>query len=784
MESLRYNNILDQIGKTPLVPIGNLSSNKKVQILAKVESFNPGGSVKDRAAFFMIEDAERKGELVRGKIILEATSGNTGIGLSLVAAVKGYRVLLVMSEAVSEERKKILGAMGAELHFTPAHMGTDGSIEYVYNLVREEPYKYWLADQFNNDANWLAHYHGTAMEIWEQTGGNLDAVVAGMGTTGTLMGLARRFKELKPRVQIIGVEPYMGHKIQGLKNMKESYPPGIFNRTLADRIIHVEDEEAFETTRLLARKEGLFVGMSAGAAMAVALRVAKEMSAGRIVVILPDGGERYLSTPLFADKKVTGLFLYNTLSRKKEVFVPIRENHVTLYSCGPTLCRLLHVGHARQLVFSDLLRRYLEYKGFEVNQVVNLTDLDDRTIEEAEKAGVPLKEFTERYYREFIRDLDSLQVKRANVYPRASQYVPEMIGLAARLMKKGYAYEKFRSIYFDISRFRDYGKLSRIDLDKMRLGKTVDLDRYEKGNPRDFTLLKRSTLSELKKGIFFQTEWGNVRPSWHLECPVMAHKFFGETYDIQTGGVDLIFPHHENAIAISRAANGKPPANFWIHHELVMVEGKKPVEGKEADPYAIRNLIQKGYAGREIRYWLISHHHNKPLSFSYEKLDMAGKTISNLDTFAQKLQLCPRGPLQADMDQLVYDLKHKFTEAMDDDLNIAKALAALFEFAREINKRMDSTGLAEEDGRKVLEALAAVNAVLGVMHLEPRGEEQEVEALVLQREKAREQKDWAAADQIREELRKKGFDLKDTKEGTIWRRDRDLAVDLDRDGPS
>ena len=262
------------------MPIRQLNTNRSVQILAKLESFNPGGSVKDRPAFYMIEEAERTGELTKDKIILEATSGNTGIGLSLVAAVKGYRILLVMSEAVSEERKKILKAMGADLQFTPAHMGTDGSIEFAYNLAREEAQKFWLADQFNNDANWLSHYHGTAEEIWEQTGGDLDMIVASMGTTGTLMGLARRFKEVKPEVQIVGVEPYMGHKIQGLKNMKESYPPGIYDRKRADRIIHVDDGEAFETARLLAKKEGLFVGMSAGAAMAVALRLAREMKEG------------------------------------------------------------------------------------------------------------------------------------------------------------------------------------------------------------------------------------------------------------------------------------------------------------------------------------------------------------------------------------------------------------------------------------------------------------------------------------------------------------------------
>ena len=773
MNTVRYDNILGQIGRTPLVPIRNLSTNKKVEILAKLESFNPGGSIKDRPAFYMIEDAERKGELSKEKIILEATSGNTGIGLSLVAAVKGYRILLVMSEAVSEERKKILRAMGADLHFTPAHMGTDGSIEFVYNLAREEPHKYWLADQFNNDANWMAHYDGTAAEIWEQTGGNLDALVASMGTTGTLMGLARRFKELNPAVQIIGVEPYMGHKIQGLKNMKESYPPGIFKRNLPDRILNVEDEEAFETTRWLAKKEGLLVGMSSGAAMAIALKVAREMKGGRIAVLLPDGGERYLSTSLFADRKVSGLALYNTLTRRKETFVPIHENRVSLYSCGPTLCGYIHVGQARQLVFSDLLRRYLEFKGYEVNHVVNLTDLDDRTIQGADQEGVPLKEFTEGYYLEFLEDLDALLIKRATAYPRASEYVHDMIELAGRLVQKGFAYEKFRSLYFDISRFRDYGKLSRIDLDKIHLGKTVDLDRYEKGNPRDFTLLKRSTLSELKKGVFFQTPWGNVRPSWHLECPAMALRFFGDTHDIQTGGVDLVFPHHENATAISQAVTGKPLANVWVHHELVMVEGKKPVEGKEAEPYTVKSLMKKGYTGREIRFWLISHHHNKPLSFSTRKLDMAKKTLANLDTFIQKLHLCPAGASQPNTDQAVYDLKHKFTEAMDDDLNIAKALAALFEFTREVNRRMDGGRLSHDDRDKVLEALRAVDDVLGVMSLDGAAEDREVKAMIQEREEARQNKAWTRADQIRDELGKRGISLTDTKEGTIWRRDRD-----------
>jgi cysteinyl-tRNA synthetase len=565
----KLGNILNQIGGTPLVPVTRLNSNKNVQILAKLESFNPGGSVKDRPALYMIEAGERSGELTKEKIILEATSGNTGIGLSLIAAVKGYRILLVMSEAVSEERKKILRAMGADLEFTPAHLGTDGAIEFVYNMIREEPDKFWLADQFNNEANWRSHYDVTAMEIWVQTGGNLDMIVSAMGTSGTLMGLSRRFKELKPDVELVGVEPYLGHKIQGLKNMKESYRPGIFEKSRADRIINIDDEEAYYMSRMLAKEEGIFVGMSSGAAMTIALKLAKEMKKGRMVVIMPDGGERYLSTPLFVVKKKSGMLLYNTFARKKEEFVPIDENRIRLYSCGPTLCQLIHVGQCRRFVFSDLVRRYMEFKGYGVTHIMNVTDLDDRTIEGAEKAGKSLKDFTEEYYQEFLTDLDTLNVKRASEYPRPSQHVDDMIQLTQKLMEKGYAYEKLRSIYFDISRSEDYGKLSRIDLDKIRVGKTVDLEQYEKENPRDFTLLKRSTLSELKKGVFYKTAWGNVRPSWHLECPTMAMKILGGTYDIHMSGADLIFPHHENAIAISEAVTGKPLANYWLHNELV-----------------------------------------------------------------------------------------------------------------------------------------------------------------------------------------------------------------------
>ena len=767
MTSLRYHNILERIGNTPLVSINHLHANPKVEILAKVESFNPGGSIKDRPALKMIEQAEKSGELTPGKTILEATSGNTGIGLAMVAAVKGYDILLTMSEAVSEERVKILTALGAKIEFTPAHLSTDGAIEHAYDLARKYPDKYWLADQFNNDANWLAHYDGTAMEIWEQTEGHLNAIVATMGTTGTLMGLARRFKELDPSVLIAGVEPYLGHKIQGLKNMKESYQPGIFEKTRADRIINIEDEEAFEAARMLARKEGIFVGMSSGAAAAAAVRLAAEMEEGRIVVILADGGERYLSTPLFMARKKTELRFYNTMSRKKEDFVPLKDKQVTLYSCGPTLCQYIDLVQCRRLIFSDLLSRYLSYKGYDVTHVMNVTDLDDTTIEGAANTGLSLEEFTDQFYEAFMEDLESLHIHKASQYPRPSDHVADMIELTQTLLEKGYAYEKLRSIYFDISRFKDYGKLTKIDLNKIRVGKTVDLDQYEKDNPKDFTLLKRSTLSELKSGLFFKTKWGNIRPGWHLECAAIALKTLGPTHDIHTSGVALAFPHHENAIAISQAATDKPLANYWLHNEPVMFNGRNAPSDAH---FTLRDLFARGYSGREIRYWLLSRHYRKPIFFSNEKLKAVQKTVAHLDQFIQKVHSAKPVTPDPDLDQDLYALKQSFSQAMDDDLNVAAALAALFRFTRTINKKMDQRGLALTDREKVLASLGRINSVLDVMHLKSPASHPEIESLIKQREEARSRKDWTAADALRQQLEDMGIQLTDTRQGTIWRK--------------
>jgi len=291
--------ILDSIGNTPIVELNNINSNAKVKLYAKLEGNNPGGSVKDRIALYMIKDAEERGALKQYHTILEPTSGNTGIGLAMVGAAKGYKVKLVMPECVSLERRKTLEAFGAELVLSPGHEGTDGAIRLAHKIYEDDQKSYFMPNQFNNPANIRAHYETTGKEVYEQTKGEITIFVAGMGTTGTLMGTSKRLKEYNEKIKIVGVEPIKGHKIQGLKNMNEAIVPGIYDESRLDEKINVEDDEAFDTTRILAVKEGLFVGMSSGAAMSVALKKANELDKGVIVVILPDRGDRYLSTALF-----------------------------------------------------------------------------------------------------------------------------------------------------------------------------------------------------------------------------------------------------------------------------------------------------------------------------------------------------------------------------------------------------------------------------------------------------------------------------------------------------
>ncbi len=773
-----HQNILSAIGETPLVRINRLFQKDSVEIFGKIESTNPGGSVKERISLSMIEAGEASGELTKDKIVLEATSGNTGIGLAMVCAAKGYRCVLVMPESASIERRKIMQAYGAEILLTPAARATDGAIEKSYVMVREFPDRYFLTDQYNNEANWRAHYDHTGPEIWRQTEGKVTHLVATLGTSGTVMGLSAWFREFQPHVKVIAVEPHLDHKIQGLKNMKESYKPGIFNKSLPDEIVLVEDEPAFDTARKLAAKEGILVGMSSGGAMAAAIEYAKDLSSGMVVVILPDGGERYLSTPLFTppeknDGKKKQLRFFNTLSKKKEVFVPQEEGQVTFYSCGPTAYELANLSLCRRFVVSDLITRTLEAKNLQVDAYMNFTDIDDNTIAGAEKSGKPLGEFTGEYIATFMEDIEALGVKRAKGYPKASDNVGSMIEIAHELLHKGYAYEKHGSIYFDISKYKKYGRLSGIDLSKIQLGKTVDLDNYEKDNPRDFTLLKRSTLGELKKGIFFETDWGNVRPSWHVECSAMATRNLGSTMDVHTSSRNLIFPHHENEIAIAEALTGKPLANYWLHSELVLVNGKN-MSSDAGNNVTLKELLDRGYTGREVRFMLLSVHYRKPLNFSYKRLDSVRTALRRLDEFTCKLNCLPSGRPHPEVAVFVSSMEDQFYSAMDDDLNVSKGMGAVYNFIRKVNPILQMNHLDKDQKNYILESLGKLNQILNVFRLQGCPLAPDVNALIQKREQARIDKDWEAADMAREELAIKGIVVIDTENGPVWKRGGDL----------
>lgn len=753
--------ILDAIGNTPMVEIKRMNPNPRVRILAKLEYFNPGGSVKDRPALRMIDAGERSGELVHGKTVVEATSGNTGIGLALVCAVRGYKLLLTMSEAVSVERQKILKARGADIHLTPGHLGTDGAIEEVYRMAREYPDAYFMTDQYNNDANWEAHYYGTAPEIWEQTKGEITTFVATMGTSGTLMGASRRFKEYNPDIRIVGVEPYLGHKIQGLKNMREAYVPDLFRKKLLDEKVNIEDEEAFEMTRRLAREEGLFVGMSSGAAMAIALKEAENMAEGTVVVLLPDSGERYLSTPVFTVRDNLDLKLFNTVSREKELFVPASQGKVSIYSCGPTVYRRMNLSECRRFVFADLLCRYLEYRGMSVNHVVNITDLDDKTIKGSEKEKTGLKAFTDRHTETFKSDLASLCVKPAARYARVSEHVDDMVRLAETLVEKGAAYEKLRSLYFDIGAFPEYGKLSGVDLDKIRVGATVDLDEYEKENPRDFTLFKRSKLSELKRGVCIKTSWGNVRPSLHLQCAAISMKYLGANFDIHTSGRELLFPHHENEIAIAKAATGNDLARYWAHCDRVHYGGKTAAENGEG--LTLGDVEEMGWTAREVRYWLLSAHYRKPVTFSDERMAETARALKKIDACLLALAAVKGGQECPKLDQVLYDLKSGFIAAMDDDMNISTAAAILFRCVKELNVLMVEEMIGFTGAQRAIDAFRGIDAVLQVFDFRDPASDPDVQKIIREREEARLAGDWERADGLRQRLRKQGIHLQDGK---------------------
>lgn len=459
------------------------------------------------------------------------------------------------------------------------------------------------------------------------------------------------------------------------------------------------------------------------------------------------------------------LKFYNTLTRKKEIFKPLKKNEVRIYSCGPTVYNLAHIGNFRSYIFTDLLHRYLIYKGYKVKNVMNITDIDDKTIRESIREGITLKNFTQKYIKEFFKDLETLNIKKISYYPKATDYISEMIKFTEVLEKKGYAYEKLHSVYFDISKFKNYGKLSRIKLKGLKAGSRVDLDEYEKEAPGDFTLLKRSTLEELKKGIFYETKWGKIRPGWHLECSVMSMKYLGKIFDIHTGGVDLIFPHHENEIAQSEALTGQKFVNYWLHNEHLLINGKK-MSKSLGNYYTLRDLLKKNYSWQVIRFFLLSTHYRTKINLTFKGLDGAEKSIERLKDFIKNLKLLQNSNSQKrfkEIKSLLNKVQKEFEKALDDDLKIPKALAVIFNFIKEINKIKE---LNKKMIQEILVLVKKFDSVLGLNLLEDKIKiPKEVLKLVEKREKLRNSKQWQEADKIRDKIQKLGYKIEDTSKG-------------------
>jgi len=464
---------------------------------------------------------------------------------------------------------------------------------------------------------------------------------------------------------------------------------------------------------------------------------------------------------------------YNTLTRKKEVFKPIHKNQVLMYNCGPTTYAPPHIGNMRSFIMADLIRRYLEFRGFGVKQVMNLTDIDDKTIRDSGKEGIGLKEFTERYIRIFFDYLDMLNVKRATIYPKATENVNEMIEMVRELVKKGYAYENSGSVYFSIQKFKDYGKLSHLDLKGIKIGARIAADEYAKDNPQDFALMKRSTTEELKRGIFYETEWGKVRPGWHIECSVMILKYLGETIDIHTGGVDLIFPHHENEIAQSEAYLGKKSVNYWIHNEHLLINGEK-MSKSLGNVITLEEVVKK-FSPEVVRYMFVSVHRRQKLNYTdgfaenakrnYERLKESFNHLNfTLDSAETK-----KSKQDAALLKKLTKIKKQFVEAMDDDLNTPLALTVFYQLSKEVNKYMKK-GKNRDVLKKALKLFEEFSELLG---LQFKGEgmlPKEIEELIKAREEARKKNDFEAADRIRRQIREMGYIIEDIEKGTRWKK--------------
>ncbi|MGA2767489.1 MAG: cysteine--tRNA ligase [Candidatus Bathyarchaeia archaeon] len=467
--------------------------------------------------------------------------------------------------------------------------------------------------------------------------------------------------------------------------------------------------------------------------------------------------------------EATNIRFFNSLTREKERFVPVEKGKVRMYTCGLTVYDFGHIGNFRAFVFEDLLRRWLEYRGFRVTQVMNLTDVDDRTIKASRKNGVPLNEYTEPYIKAFFEDVATLNIEKAEYYPKATEHVPEMLALITRLMEKGYAYRgEDGSIYYGISKFKDYGKLANIKVENLKPGARVKVDEYAKEEAQDFALWK--AWSEEDGDVFWEAPFGKGRPGWHIECSAMSMKYLGETLDIHCGGVDNLFPHHENEIAQSEAATDKKFVNYWLHCEHLLVEGRKMAK-RLGNYYTVRDLTTKGYDPKAIRYLLLATHYRQQVNFTFEGLEAAKNTLDRLTNFVHRL-LDAEGKGSGEQIKLLIGRVQKgFGEAMDDDLNISVALAALFDFVRDVNNLLDGKMLSKEEAQEVYSLMLKFDKVLGVIgEVKKEGKlSREAEELILQREGARKTKDWKTADEIRQRLKAMGISIEDTPQGVKWR---------------
>jgi cysteinyl-tRNA synthetase len=468
------------------------------------------------------------------------------------------------------------------------------------------------------------------------------------------------------------------------------------------------------------------------------------------------------------------LRFYNTLTRKKEVFKPIEKGKVRLYSCGLTVYDYAHIGNLRAYVFVDLLRRWLEYRGFEVRHVMNFTDVDDKTIRGMQREGTSLKEYTQRYIDAFLRDLQRLSIKRATIMPKATEHVNEMVKLVAILMERKYGYRgEDGSVYYDISKFRDYGKLSKMKIEELKAGARVKVDEYAKGQASDFALWKAWDPDDGE--VFWETKLGKGRPGWHIECSAMSMKYLGETLDIHTGGVDNMFPHHENEIAQSEAVTGKRFVNYWLHNEHLLVKGERM--GKSLrNFYTLQDLIQMGHDPTVIRYFLLSTHYRKQFNFTFEGLKAAKNALHRLYDFMGRLEEARSEREGDDIEEFVEKAKESFEEAMDDDLDVSRALAAVFNLVKDVNRLIDGGELGEAGAKKVQGLMIDFDRILSVLDdYWKQGKEklsEEVEELIKKREEARKTGDWQTADSIRNELRERGIVLEDTSEGLKWKKER------------